>query len=157
MHLRGPRSQAIWLFLGCVALFAATNFLTFQLMLVPAQNMVIPVILICVCYSSIGAQMALHAIWCVLAPLDWIKRFLVGAASGLVLYGALALGVAIYLSHFGGLADVGDMLSFVTGLLCLPLLLLAAQTPLWIMRIWFKSRLNKVYTEKSFGWHMKHK
>jgi len=85
--------------------------------------------------------MALHAIWCTLAPLHWIKRFLVGAKTGFVLYGVLVAGYAFCAFHFD-LTDVEDVASFfVIGLLCLPLLLLAAQTPLWIMRIWFRWRI----------------
>jgi len=92
------------------------------------------------CYGMIGAQMALFAIWCALVPLHWLKRMLMAVISGLVLYGAWAAGYAIYTLHSSWLRErLWERL--VTGLLCLPILLLAVQIPLWMMRIWFRWRI----------------
>jgi hypothetical protein len=90
--------------------------------------------------STVGAQMALHGIWCVLAPLHWGKRFSAGAAAGLVLYAGVVLGWSIG-PLLRGWSAVVDWDPDVVVLLCLPLLSLAAQTPLWAMRIWFRWRI----------------
>lgn len=140
MHLHRPRKRAIWLLLGCVASFTVANVSIFPLMLVANQRQVLWAVLLAACYSAIGAQVALHAVWCTLVPLHWIKRILVGTISGLVLYGAWAAGYAFYAFHHSYLRD-DYCVVVATGLLCLPLLLLAAQTPLWIMRIWFRWRI----------------
>ncbi|MBC8868870.1 MAG: hypothetical protein H8E44_05605 [Planctomycetes bacterium] len=148
MFHRSPRSRAIWLFLGCIAFFAAANCLIFPLMLVADANQILGTFFVAAWYSAIGAQMALHAIWCVFVPLHWIKRFLVGATSGLVLYGALAGAFALFFYHLGFMGDE-DWLIFIIGLLCLPLLLLAAQAPLWIMRTWFRWRITHLGDDPS--------
>lgn len=139
MHLHGPRSRAVLLFLACVAFFAVANFSIFPLMLLVGPDRVFGMFFVAAWYSTIGGQIALHAIWCVLAPLHWIQRMLVGATSGLVLYGAFTAGFALYALHHGFPGE--ELLFFLVGLLCLPLFLLAAQTPLWIMRIWFRWRI----------------
>jgi hypothetical protein len=119
--------------------FRAINSLSYPLMLV-AEHRVFAMVLVFACQSTIGAQMALHGIWCVLAPLHWGKRFLVGATAGLVLYAGVALGWTIGRLFRGWSAEV-DWDPHVTVLLCLPLFSLATQTPLWAMRIWFRWRI----------------
>ena len=137
MFHRGPRSGATWLFLGSVAFFAAANGMVFPMMLAVQPDQVLGLYFLAFWYAAFGAQMALHAVWCVFVPLHWIKRFLVGATSALALYGVLVGAFAFSLDFL----DEEEWLILVIGLLCLPLLLLAAQAPLWIMRIWFRWRI----------------
>jgi len=127
------------LFLGCVAFFAATNLLMFPSIFFAGQPTDVVAILMGVClYSSIGAQMALLAIWCMLVPLHWVKRSLLGATSCLVLYGLLIAGFVIFYAFEIGFIDDELWTLSLIGLLWLPLLLLAVQTPLWIMHVWFR-------------------
>lgn len=140
MHHRSPRNGAIWLFLGCGAFFAVANGMVFPMMSFSDPSEMLGLCFIAFWYAAFGAQMALHAVWCVFVPLHWIKRFLVGATSALVLYAVLAVAFACYFVHLGFMGTE-DWLILVIGLFCLPLLLLAAQAPLWIMRIWFRWRI----------------
>jgi hypothetical protein len=79
------------LFLGCIAFFTASNSLTNALMLI-TESRELEMALETMYVGTIGAQMALHALWCVLAPIPWGKRLLAGTAAGLVLYAGAALG-----------------------------------------------------------------
>ena len=88
-----------------------------------------------VCMGAIGAEAALHAIWCVLAPVGFAKRLAIGAGVGLVLFGAWAVGYAVAVSEYGGL-DEYYWGYVVTALLSLPLLAIAIQSPLWLARLW---------------------
>ena len=139
--MRSPCSQEVRLFLGCVAFFFASNSLSYLLMNATWRTGPVLGIAFQVAWTStIGAQAALHCIWCVLAPLPWGKRFLAGATSGLVLYAGVVVAwfvVPVVCGTAGGL----DLIVVVPILFCLPLLLLAAQTPLWIMRFWFRWRI----------------
>lgn len=139
--MRSPCRRGVWLFLGCVAFFVVTNIVSFPLLFPRGPDHVLVMVLYAAGLSAIGAQMGLHGIWCVLAPLPWAKRFLVGATSGLVLYGSVAVGWIVVPSLRHELGESDLLIALVTGLLCLPLLLLAAQVPLWIMRIWFRWRI----------------
>jgi hypothetical protein len=130
------RNPAISLFLGCLALFFAGNGLTSLLMSGSMPNRAIALTLYPACVGMIGGQAAVHGIWCVLAPLHWAKRFLAGATSAIVLFGGFL--VPPFLADRIRHADVADL---AAPLLCLPLFLLAAQTPLWIVRIWFRWRI----------------
>jgi hypothetical protein len=93
-----------------------------------------------VCMGAIGAEGALHAIWCVLAPLRFAKRLAVGVQVGLALYCAWALGLAVVVSRYGQPdGDYWEIL--VIGLACLPLPVIASQSPLWLARIWLGWRV----------------
>lgn len=90
--------------------------------------------------GMIGEEGGLHAIWCVLAPVSFFKRLAVGIGAGAILFGAWALGYAIGISQGGYLR--GNYWETVrTGLLCLPLLAIAIQSPLWIARGWLGWRI----------------
>ena len=134
--MRRSRNPAISLFLGCLAFFVAGNGLIPLLLSGPVPNVAISMMLFWAGMGMIGGQAALHGIWCVFAPLHWAKRFFVGTTSAIVLYGGIFVPslVAGRIRH----ADVADL---AATLLCLPLFLLAAQTPLWIMRMWFRWRI----------------
>jgi hypothetical protein len=126
------RNPAISLFVGCLAFFFAGNGLTSLLMSGETSSRAIAMTLWFVCTGMIGGQIALHSIWCVFAPLHWAKRFFVGTTSAIVLFGGLM--VPLFLAEGFDLVVVADL---AAPLLCLPLFLLAAQTPLWIMQMWF--------------------
>ncbi|NQU20404.1 MAG: hypothetical protein HQ567_03910 [Candidatus Nealsonbacteria bacterium] len=93
------------------------------------------IVLLYAILGAIGAQAGLHAIWCVLAPVGFAKRFAVGVGTGLFLFGAWAVGHAAYVyerAYYG--PDYWE--TVLTALLCLPLLAIAVQLPLWMMRMW---------------------
>ena len=95
----------------------------------------------CLCIGIIGAEGALHAIWCVLAPVRFAKRLAIGVAVGLVWYGAWALGYVASASLHGGPYSYHWEEIFI-GLLCLPLVAIAIQSPLWFARIWLRWRIE---------------
>jgi len=128
------------LFLGCVAFFAATNGLHYPLLLISRRDDILGMVIGAAQPSMMGAQMALHSIWCVLAPLHWAKRFLVGVTVLLVLCGTMAGGMAVNSVAGTDVVALATRL-FWNDLLCLPLLLIAVQTPLWVMRIGFGWRV----------------
>ena len=135
--MRNPRSRAmVWLFLGCLAFFVAGNGLMLLLMLSLGPMHAIVRVLLPACVGMIGGQAAVHGIWCVFASLHWAKRFLAGATSAIVLFGGLVVPQLL-----AGRVSHGDVADLAVPLLCLPLFLLATQTPLWIMRIWFRWRI----------------
>jgi hypothetical protein len=131
------RNPAISLFVGCLAFFFAGNGLASLLMSGEFPSRAIGMTLYPACMGMIGGQAAVHSIWCVFARLHWAKRLLAGATSAIMLFGGLLAG-----SRFlGGRIRHGDVADLAAPLLCLPLFLLAAQTPLWIMRMWFRWRI----------------
>ena len=90
-----PRRRSILLCsLACGLPFAIAN-----LVVVPLGDRVGPAdpeaVWVFVCMGAIGAEGALHAVWCVLAPVGFAKRLVIGVRVGLVLYGAWALGFAV--------------------------------------------------------------
>lgn len=144
--MRNPCGRGVWLFLGCLAffvvgnglasLFFAGNGLASRLMSGPMRNRVLVLTLYLACMGMIGGQAAVHSIGCVFASLHWAKRFLAGATSAIVLFGGLLVP-----PFLAGRIRHGYVADLAATLLCLPLFLLAAQTPLWIMRMWFRWRI----------------
>lgn len=138
--MHSPFSQSVWLVLGCVTFFVVTNGLGCIFHLVDVMGR-LWIALYVAFQAAIGAQLALHGIWCVLAPLSWANRLLVGAMSGLVLYGSVVAVWIVVPILRSDLYDGGSLTAALTGLLCLPLLAIGAQTPLWIMRTWLRWRI----------------
>ncbi len=95
--------------------------------------------LVFMCVGAIGAQGALHAVWCVLAPVGFIKRLAVGVGTGLILFGAWALGFLVSEKFLP--PDFREIVR--TGLLCLPLMAIAIQSPLWLARTCFGWRVAR--------------
>jgi hypothetical protein len=63
-----------------------------------------------------------------------------GLAIGLLLYGSGAAGASLYLSEVGYMG--GDFwIPTLSVFLCLPLFMLAVQTPLWLVRVWLGWRI----------------
>ena len=133
------RQRSIWPFLlGGVCLFAVVNVMIGPLMeLIGPNDPLAP--LVYTCFGALGAQGALHAVWCVLAPVGFVKRLAVGVVTGLVLFGAWAVGLAV-----SGQFPTHSRWEFVrAGLLCLPLIAIAIQSPLWLARACFGWRLAR--------------
>ncbi len=120
--------------LACLALFGCTNFVMGPLMLYITPNGPAAA-LVYACFGGTVAQASLHAIWCVLAPVGFAKRFTVGVGTGLFLFVAWALGQGIYHCYESFLRDY-YWETVLTVLLGLPLVLIAIQLPLWLMRMW---------------------
>jgi hypothetical protein len=105
-------------------------------------------ILVVMLFGAIGAQAGLHAIWCVFAPVACVRRAAAAIAAGLVWFAAWALGYAASVSErmFRGLPS-WDLFwrdyweTVAIGWLCLPLLALSIQAPLWLFRIWLRWRI----------------
>jgi hypothetical protein len=84
----------------------------------------------------IGAQGALHAIWCVFARVDANTRVLAGIAIAVFWCGAAVVGLSFHLSNrFYFWRQMGAIV------LCLPLIAVAVQTPLWLARFFFRWRV----------------
>jgi len=85
-------------------------------------------------YGLIGAEVAIHAIWSVLAPVRRTIRLVTGVVAGLFLFGAFVFGFAWFAND--AWARIG-----LPSLLCLPLIAIAVQSPLWVVKIWFRWRV----------------
>ena len=88
------------------------------------------------CVGAIGAQASLHAIWFTLSPVATMLRFTMGLAGVFSLYAAWALGFAVALSEKPVSVFTNFWESVLTGMACLPLLAIAIQAPVWMMRFW---------------------
>jgi hypothetical protein len=119
---------------ACATFIAFGNLLAFGI--APAVFSGVVVFLLCAWLGAIAAQGALHAIWCVFAPVAASKRFVIGVVLALSWYGGSVLGIAFH---------VGDEIEFWQGalsvLLCLPLIALGSQAPLWLARFWLRWRI----------------
>jgi len=134
---------SICIFAGCVAFFAVTNLLQNLAMGFRPGFDLAAIVFVTACIRAIGAQAGLLAIWSVLAPAPWSRRLLVGVSSTLVVYGAWVIGYSLHASSASQRAYFADRLwiDVVATFLCLPLLLIAVQIPLWAMRLWCRWRI----------------
>ena len=126
------RSGSILAFLVvCVLLFAFGNLVIVPLTSGAGPNDLM-IALVFTWLGTVGAQGGLHAVWCVLAPVGFIKRLAVGVGTGLILFVSFVLGFVVSeRAHLP--ADYWE--TVVTGLLCLPLMAVAIQSPLWLARV----------------------
>jgi hypothetical protein len=85
--------------------------------------------------GTVFAQFGLLAIWCVLAPVEWPRRFAYGAGFALWLYASWAIGFAGAMVAERHISAVDLQQAIGNGLLCLPIILLGVQLPLWVARI----------------------
>ncbi len=88
-------------------------------------------VILAVWIGFVGAQIGVHAIWSVFAPWSLVSRLLFSVATGLAL--ALAYVCSEALRWGYAYIDGEELLGF---LLCLPLVSLVIQLPLWLARIW---------------------
>lgn len=91
--------------------------------------------------GGIAAQGALHAVWCVFAPVNSPKRFAVAAVAALLWSGAWAVGFFAVVHHHVYIDDEIWRIALAV-VLCLPLIVIAIQAPLWLARIWFRWRVR---------------
>lgn len=91
--------------------------------------------------GMIGGQAAVHSIWCVFAPHPWVRRFLAGALAASAAFVGFVIPPVLFDVLLGRHWHLAVGRELAVSLLCLPLFLLAAQTPLWIMRFWFRWRI----------------
>lgn len=120
----------------CGLVFGFGNTITIGLLREPGPDTAVKIFLAIVWTGAIGAQVALHAMWCVLAPVAGRVRLAVGVGLAVFWYGTLVLGIAVA----EGVEDEFWEAAF-TGLLCLPLICLGVQLPLWILRFWLRWRI----------------
>ena len=88
------------------------------------------------CIGAIGAAAALLAIWAVLGsrPNYWF-RVLISYGAGLALMGCWLIGFAVSAPHSVRARELRDC---TLTILCLPLVFLAIQSPLWFARLAFR-------------------
>jgi hypothetical protein len=93
--------------------------------------------------GTIAGQGGLLAIWAVLGPQRWIVRLPATFLAALALFGALMLGFA---TSYPGPAEWDEM---AESLLMMPIVLLAAQFPLWIVRLVLGCRIVPARAESA--------
>jgi hypothetical protein len=95
--------------------------------------------------GAVGAQVGLQASWIALwAGKLWV-RVLAASAVGIGLFAAFALGLTTLARGMQPPAAFFDFIK--TTLLCSPLISLAAQVPLWLVRIGFQWRIIRVNSQ----------
>jgi hypothetical protein len=121
---------------GCALVFGIGNSLVIAALPGTGPDTEVVVFFAIAWSGVIGAQGALHAIWCVLAPVAGRIRLVVGVAVAVFWYGALFFGIALAAGIEDDFWDVA-----LIGLLCLPLITLGIQAPLWLVRFLFRWRI----------------
>jgi hypothetical protein len=133
------RTAPVSFLLACAIVSAVGN-----LLFVPVMDDVgsyyFDVVFIYVWLGSLAAQVGLHAVWCVFAPVAVYTRFAVAAVLGLLWFGAWAVGLGVTMYHHPFLEDEFWII-FLGALLCLPLIAVAVQAPLWLTRSWLRWRI----------------
>ena len=118
-------------------LFALNNLVVGPILEAVRPNSV-GVVLLAACLALVGAQLASHAVWCVLAPYSRVRRIGVAVGTATLLIGAWILGMI--LSDGLGIHRQIEW-EVIRGVLCLPLLALAIQSPLWAAKYWLEWRI----------------
>lgn len=134
-------------FVVSISLFAVVDFAIGPLMRwISPNDLAAPIVY--TCFGVIGAQAGLHAVWCVLAPVGPVMRLATGVGAGLLFLVAWALGFTLF--TFEQPLRYNYRWEFVSVvLLCLPLVVIAIQLPLWAARIW--CRWHVVHVTDSSG------
>lgn len=88
-----------------------------------------------VCLAMIGAQVALLNVWFVFAPLPIGRRLIIGLVVG---------GVWLAASTIIFLVSIPYVVGLLAAFLSLPILMLAIQTPLWVMKVCFNWRVVRM-------------
>lgn len=133
---RAPRrirsTLALWVF---VVLFAVGDFVFGYVFQSEPQWLALA------CLGIVGAQGGLHAIWYDFASVQPVTRLGLGVGAGLGWYCAWAAGYTSQsIPRFHGSVYL-FWSSVITGLLCMPLVLLAVRSPLWLARYFFRWRV----------------
>lgn len=114
------------------------NFLCVPLTRGGALGELLPII-----WSGVAcAQVALIAVWIPLAPGTLVSRVASGTAVALILFGMFLLGASLSV-QVGDIGDRTGFLHFIYSCVCgFPLISLAAQAPLWIVRVGLRWHLT---------------
>jgi hypothetical protein len=133
------RAKAAAFLVACAFVFAVGN-----LVVAPVLDRSDPSDLIAVVafalLGALAAQGALHSTWCVFAPVAWYVRLAVAAVAAMLWFGTWAVGFCeTYDRPYLGVEYVPVA---VAVLLCLPLIAVAIQTPLWLARFWLHWRVR---------------
>lgn len=128
-----------WIFcIICALLLAAINLVAIALAQETAPSDA-GIVAITVAFGVIGGEGALHSIWCVLAPVHWLRRLVVALSVGVLWYVAAVLGFAVTYDRF---VWTWLLEPAIAGLFCLPALMLAIQSPLWGARLLLRWRIG---------------
>ncbi len=116
-----------WVLGGCLLFFSLNNVAVAPLMEVISPNGPAAYV-VYACMAVIGAQMALAAVWCVFAPCHLIEK----------IAGAVVMAAVLPTAWIAGVVLAETMNNFahvdwyaIRALMCLPLLAVAIQSPLW--------------------------
>lgn len=116
-----------WVLVGCLLFFSLNNFAVAPLMEVVSPNGPTAYV-VYACMAMIGTQTALQAVWCVFAPYRLMDRMAGAVIIAAILPTAWVLGVLVA-ETMNNFAHV-DWYA-IRALMCLPLLAVAIQSPLW--------------------------
>lgn len=133
------RTASASFLMACAIVFAVGN-----LLFVPVWDKFEPYYLeavtIYLWLGFIAAQVGLHTVWCVLAPVAIYTRFAVATVAGFVWFVAWAIGFGATMPGDRFLNDEFQIITLGV-LLCLPLVIVALQAPLWLARFWLRWRI----------------
>lgn len=134
------RRKAVTLLWVCTSVFVGGN-----LFVVPMMDEITPrdwlAVFVYGWFGAIVAQGGLHSIWCVFAPVANSTRLRVAIVAALFWCGAWAVGFLAAISdHPHEIDDFWKTTAAI--LLCLPLIVIAIQAPLWLARFWFRWRIR---------------
>ena len=135
--------------LVCIPVFAIVDGLSGPLMLLARPANQLAWVAIFACFGAVGAQGGLHATWLVLAPVALRVRVVIAIVVGLIWFSAWALGYAINHAWRPYQSDEW-VLTATVAFLCLPLVSIGIQMPLWLARFlasWRILRLTKTSAE----------
>ncbi len=129
-----------WLIgLAWVLLFGIGNILLVWFVTVAGPYLVSSEMIAAFWYGAIGAQGALHGIWCVFARCAPLPRIAAAFAVAVFWYGAWVVGISTDSAGAGFFLGT-NWSTMRADLLCLPIFGLAIQTPLWAVRLWCRWR-----------------
>ncbi len=126
-----------WTLGVCFLLFSFNNFIVGPLLEALRPNNA-SFIMAVACVGLVGAQLAAHAVWCVFAPYSRVRRIGVAVGTAVALIGVWGLGMILT-----GAVGTRHHINWeaIRILLCLPLLVVAIQSPLWAAKYWLRWRI----------------
>jgi hypothetical protein len=129
--------RMLWVPGVLILLFAFNNFIVGPLLEALRPNNA-SFILAVACVGLVGAQLAAHAVWCVFAPYSRVRRIGVAVGTAAALIGVWGLGMVLT-----GVVGTRHRINWeaIRILLCLPLLVVAIQSPLWAAKYWLRWRI----------------
>ena len=131
------QNSAVAYVIGCVLFFAAINIIV-GLPFIGGPH-------VDFFFGSLArAEIALHSIWFVFAPLGSVRRLLFGIAIALFVFAAWQFVWLRFIFLSSGAPVLWSWWATVTAqFLSLPILAIGAQSPLWAARIWLRWRIER--------------